>query len=120
MALADPQSVTVSATPYSMPRTGLSPTSGSFQTNDGAYMLDISHVISKRNAHSIRLTATKTVADPMTPSNNTVVTMSTWLGVNVPKQGYTAAEAKAVVDGFVALLAASSGAIITKVLGSES
>jgi hypothetical protein len=40
--------------------------------------------------------------------------------VDRPKYGYTVAEQKAVIDGFIAALNASSGANITKLLGGES
>jgi hypothetical protein len=39
---------------------------------------------------------------------------------DVPGTGYTIAEQKAIVDGFVAALSASSGALITKILGAEN
>jgi hypothetical protein len=46
--------------------------------------------------------------------------MSTYIVCDVPKTGYTVAEAKDVVDALVAYLAASSGASITKLLGGEN
>lgn len=120
MALADPQSVTINSVAQSMPRVGISMDAGSFQNADGSYALAINHQIGKRNRHTIRLTGVKTTADPLVPSQNSVVSMSTYIVVDVPKQGYTAAEAKLVVDGFLVYLAASSGATITKLLGFES
>jgi hypothetical protein len=39
---------------------------------------------------------------------------------DVPLLGYTVTEQKQVVDGFIAQLNASSGALITKVLGGEN
>jgi len=40
--------------------------------------------------------------------------------VDVPVNGYTVAEAKAVVDALVAYLTASTGAQVTKLLGGEN
>jgi hypothetical protein len=46
--------------------------------------------------------------------------MSAYVVFDLPPTGYTPAEAKAIWDGFAAQLAASSGALVTKVLGGES
>lgn len=120
MALSDPQSITVNAVAQSMARTGASLYAGSFQHADSTYFLDITHQIGRRNRHIVRFTGVKTTADPTTPSNNTVVSMTASLTIDMPKQGYTAAEGKLHVDGLVAWLAASSGAVITKLIGNES
>jgi hypothetical protein len=45
--------------------------------------------------------------------------MSVYMVVDTPLNGVTAAEAKAVVDAFVAYMAASSGARVTQLLGGE-
>jgi hypothetical protein len=39
---------------------------------------------------------------------------------DVPVTGYTVVEAKQVIDGFITQLNASSGALITKMLGGEN
>jgi len=46
--------------------------------------------------------------------------MTFYVVADVPKVGYTVAEQKAVIDGFVAQLNATSGALITKWLGGEN
>jgi hypothetical protein len=46
--------------------------------------------------------------------------MSAYLVVDVPKVGYTVAEAKQIVDGLVAYLTISTGANVTKLLGGEN
>jgi hypothetical protein len=46
--------------------------------------------------------------------------MSTHLVVDVPLVGFTIVQQKYDVDGFLAALSASSGALITKFLGGES
>jgi hypothetical protein len=46
--------------------------------------------------------------------------MSAYLVVDVPKQGYSIAEQKQIVDALTAYLTASSGARVTQLLGGES
>lgn len=120
MAFADPQSITVNAVAQSMPRTGSGDLSGSFQTADGAFKLDISHQHGKRNRHVLRVTQTKTVADTLVPATNIIASMSTYVVVDAPTFGFTNAELKNVVDALSAYLAASSGAKVTQLLGNEA
>lgn len=120
MAYADPQSITVGGTAASLPRTGSGANGGSFTTSDGKYKIDVSHQYGRRQRRTIRLTEKKISADPLIPSQNSVTSMSTYIVVDTPLNGYTTAEAKAVVDALVAFLAASSGAKVTQLLGGES
>jgi hypothetical protein len=46
--------------------------------------------------------------------------MSMNVVIDVPDTGYTAAEAKQIVDALTAYLTASSGANVTKLIGGES
>lgn len=117
---ADPQSVTINAVAISLPRTGMAIDSGAFSSSDGNTKLLVSHQHAKRDRHLLRLNVQKTTTDPLVPSTNQVVAMSVYVVVDVPKNGYSAAEQKQVVDGLVAFLAASSGAAVTKLLGAES
>jgi hypothetical protein len=119
MAFADPQTVTINAVAQTMPRTGSGTNSGSFATNDGTVKLSVSHAYGKRNRRTIRINHSKIAADPLL-SENVEFSMSSYLVVDVPPRGYTVTEAKQVVDGLVAYLAASTGANITKLLGGES
>lgn len=121
MALADPQSVTISGTTSSLARTGSSVNSGTFGSGDGRIVETVSHQNSgKKTRHLIRLDHSKVAADPFQSSLNAVYSMATYMVIEVPAVGYTVAEAKAVVDGFIAQLSASTGAMVTKVLGNEN
>lgn len=120
MALADPQSVTINSVAVSLPRTGQGLNSGTFTSNDGNVVETVSHQIGKRNRHLIRIDHRKVAADPFQSSINAQYSMSAYIVIDVPPVGYTVAEAKQVVDGFVAQINASSGALITKVIGGES
>jgi len=117
--LSDPQSVTINAVANSLVRTGVGPSSGSFQKDDGTLKLKISHQTGRRNRHLLALEHSKIVADPLMASQNLRVGMVTHIVVDTPRDGYTVAEAKQVVDGFIAYLQASSGAVVTKLLGNE-
>lgn len=120
MALSDPQSVTISGTAIPLPRTGSGDSSSVYTSADGLQKLRISHANGKRNRRTIRLEHRKVAADPFTTGINTEYGMTCYVVFDTPTVGYTVAEEKAVVDGFFALLNATSGALITKVLGGES
>jgi hypothetical protein len=119
MAFADPQSITIDATPHSLPRTGSGVNAGTFATNDGTVKLSVSHAYGKRNRRTIRIDHSKVAADPLL-SENVEFSMSTYVVVDTPPRGYTVTEAKQVVDALVEYLAASTGANVTKLLGGES
>ena len=119
MAFADPQSVTISGTAISLPRTSQGLNSGGFKSSDGLTELSVSHQNGKRNRRLIKLQVTKVGADPLTSGVNNYYSMSVNVVVDTPKVGYTVAEAKAVVDALVAYLAASTGARVTQLLGDE-
>lgn len=117
---ADPQSVTISGTAVSLPRTGSGVNAGNFSSADGLTKMAISHQLGKRTRRVIRLDNAKVAADPLLAGVNVKASMSTYLVIDQPETGYTVAEAKAVVDALVAYLAASSGSAVTRLLGGES
>lgn len=120
MAFADPQSVTINAVANSLPRVGSGNNSGSFSKDDGNVKLSLSHAYGKRTRRTVRLDHRKVAADPLVAAQNLQYSMSCYIVVDVPPVGYTPAEAKQVVDGFLANLQASSGANLVKFLGGES
>ncbi len=120
MALADPQSVTINAVAISLPRTSSGTDAGSFSSNDGLVKESVSHQYGKRTRHLLRIDHSKVAADPFVPSQNAKYSMSFYIVADVPPTGYTVTEQKQVIDGFIAQLNASSGALITKLLGGEN
>lgn len=118
--LTDPQSVTIAGAAVSLPRTSSSENKGEFKSNDGNVSLVVSHQYGKRNRHLYRLNHKKVAADPFQGTLNALYSMSAFLVIDVPPVGYTVAQAKEVVDGFVAELTENSGALITKLVGGES
>lgn len=120
MALADPQSLTIAGTAHALPRTSMSVNAGIFTSADGLVKETVSHQLGgKRTRHLIRVDHRKVAADPFIGSVNAEYGMSAYLVVDVPAVGYTIAQQKEVVDAFMAQLAASSGALVTRVLGGE-
>lgn len=123
MSFTDPLSVTISAVTTPLPRTG-EPSGGEdgaiYTSADGLLQVTASHNYGKRTRRMCRIDASKLTADPFRPAENVEVSMSTYIVFDLPPAGYTATEAKAVYDGFKAMLAASSDQIITKLLGGES
>lgn len=120
MAYADPQSVTISGTPVSLPRTGSGPNAGTFTSADGLVRMTVSHAYGRRNRRTIRLEHAKVAPDPFVPSQNARYSMSTYIVIDTPTTGYTAGDAKAIVDALTAYLTASTGANVTKLLGGEN
>lgn len=119
MALAD-QTVTINSVAVALPRTGSSMNSGQFSSADGLVQETVSHSVGKRTRHLVRIDHNKVAADPFQTAINAKYSMSAYVVIDVPPVGYTVAEQKQVVDGFISQLTASSGALITKVLGNEN
>jgi len=116
MAFSDPQSVTVSGTAISLPRTSSGTNAGGFTSNDGNNKLSVSHSYGKRTRRQIRLDFQKIAADPLT-SANTRFTGSVYLVVDQPIVGYSVTELQAQIAGFLASLTTAQQ---TKLLGGEN
>jgi hypothetical protein len=117
---ADPQSVTVNAVAVPLPRTGSGLNVGTFTSADGASVLSITHTYGRRNRRALRLTTSKISADALVPSQNIRSSMSVQLSVDVPPNGFTAAEVAFQVTAIADFLKASSGANVTKFIGGEA
>lgn len=118
--LADPQTVTISATPHVLNRTGSGDNIGTFTKDNADVKLTIKHSYAKRNSSVLRLDFRKVAADPMIAAQNLLYAMSISVIVNRPPVGFTPAEVKAIWDGLLVNLAASSGANTTKFFAGES
>jgi len=119
MSFADP-TVTIGGTAVPLPRTSSGQNTGEFTSADGLAKVTVAHSYGKRTRRTIRLSTNKISADPLIPNQNARSSMSTYMVVDVPVNGYTVAETKAVVDALVAFLTASSGARVTQLLGGEN
>ncbi len=117
---ADPQSVTINSVAISLPRTSSASNAGGFLSNDAVVAENVSHQYGKRTRRVFRIDHSKIAPDPLISAQNIKYSMSFYVVADVPVTGYTVAEQKQVIDGFVAQLNATSGALITKWLGGES
>lgn len=120
MSFADPQSVTISGTAVSLPRTASGQNAGGFSSADGLVQMTVANQYGKRIRRTMRLQQSKISADPLIPSQNVKSTMSTYIVVDTPVNGFTNAEVKALVDAFTAYLSASTGAKVTQLVGGEN
>lgn len=120
MAFSDPQSITISGTTISLPRTSTGVGSSEYQSSDGLVKLSASNAYGRRNRRALRLDHSKITADPFIPTQNSKVSMSNYIVFDTPVAGYTNAEALAVYNGFKAVFTASTDALIIKLLGGES
>lgn len=117
MALADPQSVTVSGSAKTLARTGQSLNEGSFQSADGEFSFSVKQDASRRTRRIVKLTRSLIVADPLFPTQNQTVSYSAHLVIDTPKNGVVAADAIALAN---ALVLWATSANVTKIVGGES
>lgn len=118
---ADPQTVTINAVANTLNRVSTEGSNSRYSNSDGSVIEVVRHTTQKsRNRREFRLTHSKVTPDPLFPQQNTPYSMSIALTVNSPVTGYSITEQKQVIDGFIAQLQATSGLLITKVLGGES
>lgn len=120
MAFSDPQSVTISGTAISLPRTSSGAGNSEYMSSDGLVTMKASSDYGRRTRRVLRLDHAKLTADPFIPAQNTKVSMSNYIVFDLPVAGYSNAEALAVYAGFKAAFIASSDLLISKLLGGES
>lgn len=117
---ADPQSVTISGSAKTLARISSGENSSRYANDDGSVIEMVSHSYGKRTRRTFRITHSKYAADPLFPTQNVPYSMTFYVVADTPRVGYTVAEQKAVVDGFLAQLQASTGLLITKLLSGEN
>jgi len=115
----DPQPVTISGATKSLVRTSSTADGGRFATSDRSHRFSVAHQYGKRQRHQARLEVDTLVANPLLSGQNVNQSASCYIVVDLPT-GYDVAAAKAIVDGFLANLSASTGANVAKLLGGES
>jgi hypothetical protein len=90
-----------------------------FATADRTHRLTIAHQYGKRQRHQIRLDVDQVTANPLLSGAYVQGSESVYLVADFAN-GFDVATMKAIIDGFLANLSATSGANITKLLGGES
>jgi len=120
MAFADPQSIKIGSTTYSLPRISTGGMSSEYANEDGSVSLKISTTKGRRRRQVIRLDQTKITDDTFDDSRNISVGESVYLVVDRPEYGFTNAQALEAVKGFLEAITASENAAVKKLLASES
>lgn len=114
---ADPQTVTINATPYTLARTGIGDGNATYRTADEALQLRISHKKAKnRIRRMVRLDQTIVAADPLN-SENAYQTAGCYIVIDEPAVGFTDAQLDYLAAGLIAYLTQANR---LKVLGSET
>lgn len=113
----DPQSVTINAVPFSLPRISTNGSSSIYQSSDEGLKMTISHQETKdRTRRMVRLDRRVVAADPLTAENE-YKNAAVYLVIDEPEYGFSDAELDYIVQGFKTWL---STANVVKVCGSES
>jgi hypothetical protein len=123
MAVTDPQKFKeVVGSEVTAPRVSSGDYKSIYSTSDGLNRLTLSTSESNSNRyrHLVRIDVEKLATNIYEESKKQSVSMSVYLVVDRPKNGYSVAEAAKLVEGLVGLLSASSYALTSKVLGGES
>jgi hypothetical protein len=120
MSLADPQSINIGAGAVSLPRVSVGSYTSTYQSADGNITLTVANNYAKRTRRVFRVTVKKTAADPLFPAQNAPYSMSSYLSVDVPQVGFTAAEVVAITSGMFTVLTASTNAVLTKFAQGEN
>lgn len=114
----EPQSVTVNAVAKSLPRVAFGDRSGVFENTTEGLALRVSHVSGKRGRKTIRLDSTKTAADPLLDGVSRQYSMSSYLVIDHPLVGFSAAEVGHIAQALVDWCDVAGN--LTKVIGGES
>jgi hypothetical protein len=114
----DPASVTVNAVAKTLPRVAVGDRKATYESSADGLTLNITHVVGKRNRHTVRLDIVKTAADPLLDGVSKQYSMSAYIVVDAPPIGFTLAEQKLNVKALLDFMNASTNT--DKVLAGES
>ncbi len=120
MAFPDPQSVTISGSAISLPLISREGATTEYRSADGATKLAVQHTGTKRFRRTARITTTKVSSDPLVVSQNVRLSASVYVVLDVPVDGYTAAEQTALLAALALWMTASTNANSVRLVGGES
>jgi hypothetical protein len=118
--LSDPQSVTLSGSGVSLPKTAATGTTGVYNTPDGSLQLSVQHTYGKRARHSVLLKSTVTVADPLIAGTNVIRNASAILTIDAPLSGIDNTALKDLLVALATWATSSSAANTIRLVGGES
>jgi len=114
----DPQTITVNAVAKTLPRVGQKDYDGTFESVVDGLKLRVTHIFGKRTRRTVRFDSSKLAADPYISGTTRPVSMSAYLVIDTPLNGYTTAEVSQAAQGLIDWL--DTPANLAKVLGNES
>lgn len=128
---SDPLSVTISGfnggAAISLPRTSTSGSKSIYTSNDGLYVLTISHQFTGQPGQAnyrvrsmYRLDVKVLATDPFNAEKSAYQNFGTYIVLDKPAFGFTATQMVAIVTALVSNVSASSYAAATKLVGNES
>lgn len=123
MALTDPQKFKEAAgTEVTAPRVSTGDFKSVYETSDGLSKLTLStqESNSNRKRHVVRIDVEKLATNIYEESKKQAVSVSVYLVIDRPVNGFTVAECKKLVEGLVGLISASTYSVTEKLLGGES
>lgn len=120
MSFADPQSVTIGADTFSLPRVSVGNRQSVYEDATGVVTLTAASQIGKRTRRTARIDWSKVSADLFLPDTNVERSMSCYVVLDTPPVGFTSAEQLDAYKGLIGQLNASTYAVITKLIGGES
>jgi len=123
MALTDPAKFKEEAgTEVEAPRVSTGNFNSEYLTSDGNHALSVStqETSANRKRHVCRIDSSKLATNIFEESKKQTVSMSAYLVVDRPINGFTVSEAKKLVEGLVGYLSASTYANTEKILGGQS
>lgn len=117
--LPDPQSVTISTVPHSLPKISQGPELSVYRKADADVTIKLqnSHAFKKRNRVVSRLSTEKFADDPLTTGNSILAGATSTFTIDFPNVGMTNAEVLAQAKAHVAYL---SDALLAKIIGGET
>lgn len=110
--------VAINAVNKTLASVGYGDRTATYESLADGLVMKITHVVSKRHRHTIRLDITKTAPDPFVADLNRDYSMSAYLVVDAPKAGFSLAEQKLNVKGLTDWIGTSTN--LDRVLAGES
>lgn len=99
---SDPQTVTVNSVAKTLPRVSVGDRTATYESPADGLTFKITHVVGKRHRHTVRLDVVKTAADPLLDGVSKQYSMSSYVVIDAPPLGFSAAEqqlnVKALLD----------------------
>lgn len=120
MALPDPiPTLTVDAITYDFARTSFGDAQSIYRTANGLDVLTIAKTEKARSRFSVRFDRSKIAADPFDDNRNVPLSMSSYLVMDVPPTGFTAAEIQDHTELLTAFLVAGTPDYVLRVIQGE-